>query len=330
MQHPASKLFCALVTVVALGVSSNTRAQAPQQLYDEGLKDMLAGQFEVGCPKIERSYGLDPLPGALFTLAACYARWGKTHSAVLRYQEFLGKVATLPQAERDEQQQRVVTASEKLIAMQPQVPHLTLDLDPSLPADTQVEMDGTVVAPATLGLAQPVDPGEHRFVVRTADGRMAEQVEHIQAGSSQRVTLQAPGEVAPVAPLEPDEPDEGGDFLFPMKTWALIAGGVGVAGIVVGGVTGGLVFAKKGDVEDNCADQVCNQDGKDAADSAATLGMVSNVTFAVGIVGLAAGTALWFLAPDDEAAGEEQAMRVTIGGAPGDLASATLGVSGTW
>jgi len=328
--NSASKLFCALVVLLALSVSSNSRAQAPQQLFDEGLKEMLAGQFESGCPKIERSYGLDPLPGALFTLAACYARWGKVHSAVLRYQEFLAKVAVLPQAERNEQQQRVVTASEKLIALQPQVPHVTLQLDPSVPPDAQVEMDGTVVAPATLGTAQPMDPGEHRFVVRTADGRTAEQVEHIQAGAAQSITLQGPADAAaPPPPVEPDEPGSG-DVLFPMKTWAFIAGGVGAAGIVVGSITGGLVFAKKGDVEDNCVDQVCNQDGKDAADSAATLGMVSNVSFAVGIVGLAAGTALWFLAPDEQAVGEEQALRVTMGGVPGDVASATLGVSGTW
>ncbi len=289
---------------------------------------MLAGQFESGCPKLEQSYRLDPLPGALFTMAACYARWGKIHSAVLRYQEFLGKVSSLPQAEQDEQRQRVITASEKMILLQPQVPMLTLELAATAPADAQVEMDGVVVAPATLGTAQPVDPGEHRFVVRTSDGRVAERVERIELGVERRLTLEGPAAAEPFA-IQPDEPSSE-DFLFPLKTWAFIAGGVGAAGIVVGSITGGLVFAKKGDVADNCVDLVCNQDGKDAADAAQTLGLVSSITFVIGIVGLGAGTALWFLAPDEEHAGQDQALRLTVGGAPGDPVSGTIGVTGAW
>ncbi len=323
-----SKSFCVLLAVVALSAPGSARAQQPQQLFDEGLKDMLAGQFDVGCPKIARSYELDSLPGALFTLAACYARWGKTYSAVLRYQDFLGKVATLSQAEQTEQQQRVITASEKLIALEPQVPKLTLQLAATVPADAQVEMDGTVVPRATLGTAQPIDPGEHRFVVRTADGRVAEQVERFEPGVARQVTLEGPAAVEPLA-VEPEETSSG-DFLFPLKTWAFIAGGVGAAGIVVGSITGGLVFAKKGDVEDNCVDLVCNQDGKDAADAAQTLGLVSSITFGVGIVGLAAGTALWFLAPEQDATGQDHALRLTVGSALGDPASGTIGVTGTW
>jgi hypothetical protein len=325
----ASKSFCFLLAIVALSAPGSARAQQPQQLFDEGLKDMLANQFGVGCPKIARSYELDPLPGALFTLAACYARWGKNYSAVLRYQEFLAVVAALPPAERTEQQQRVITASEKLIALEPLVSKLTLTLAATAPADAQVEMDGVPVAPGMLGTVQPIDPGDHRFLVRTSDGRMAETVERLEPGVARQITLEGPAAASPEFVVEPDEPSDG-DVLFPLKTWAFIAGGVGVAGIVVGSITGGMVFAKKGEVEDNCLDLVCNQDGKDAADAAQTLGLVSSITFGVGIAGLAAGTLLWFLAPDDELEGQDHALRLTVGSALGDPASGTIGVTGTW
>ena len=50
---------------------------------------MLDGNFAKGCPALEKSYELDPLPGVLFTAAACFERWGKTHTAMKKYERFV-------------------------------------------------------------------------------------------------------------------------------------------------------------------------------------------------------------------------------------------------
>jgi hypothetical protein len=74
-----------------------------------------------------------------------------------------------------------------------------------------------------------------------------------------------------------------------------------------------LVFAKKDVVDDNCVDLVCNQEGLDAVDEAETLGLVSNISFGVGLAAVAAGVLMVVLAPDDE---DEAAGSVTLVASP--------------
>ena len=113
---------------------------------------------------------------------------------------------------------------------------------------------------------------------------------------------------------------------------AFVAGGVGLASIVVGAVTGGLVFAKKSTVSDNCIDTVCNAQGKDAVDQASTLALVSDITFGVGLAGVAAGVVLYLLAPSQAPVEESPpaAVGLAVGAAPGDPRSATVGIQGAW
>jgi len=102
-----------------------------------------------------------------------------------------------------------------------------------------------------------------------------------------------------------------------MKTAAVVAGGVGVVGLVIGLITGGMAMGEAGTIEDNCVDTLCNQEGLDAADSGQTLAAVSTAGFIIGGIGLAAGTTLWLLAPDGEAEepGPQAGLTVSPGGA---------------
>lgn len=83
---------------------------------------------------------------------------------------------------------------------------------------------------------------------------------------------------------------------------AIIAFSVGGAAIVAGAVTGLLSVAKESDLEALCANKICNDDaGRDELSSANTLANVSNVTLAVGGVGVALGVVFIFVfAGDDE------------------------------
>jgi hypothetical protein len=87
------------------------------------------------------------------------------------------------------------------------------------------------------------------------------------------------------------------------RTLGFIVGGLGVAGIAVGAVTGVMTLGKKGVVDDHCnADGGCDQEGLDAASSGRTLSTVSTVAFAAG-VGLTA-LGVFLIVSSDSGTGE--------------------------
>ena len=89
-----------------------------------------------------------------------------------------------------------------------------------------------------------------------------------------------------------------------------VLAGVGAAGVVVGGVTGIMVLNKKKTADAHCYPELraCDQEGVDANESGRTLGTVSTIGFAVGLVGLGLGT-YFILTSDDE--GQPQTALMT-------------------
>jgi hypothetical protein len=145
----------------------------------------------------------------------------------------------------------------------------------------------------------------------------------IQLGEAKRVPLDvakptaAPAATTPAAtpapakplpsaaaPAEP-EPAHGSG----RKTAAYVAGGFGIAGIVVGSVSGILVLGKKSTVSENCADKACNDRGLAAARSGKNLALVSDIGFGVGIAGLALGTIMLVTGSDSTTADTARARR---------------------
>jgi hypothetical protein len=322
-------LAASLAAVIASSaIAPPAAAQNAEALYDEGLQAMLAKNYADGCPKLQQSYDMDPALGALFTLAACYERWGKVHTAAQRYQTFLEQTAALPPAQAKKQEDRMKTGVAKHDELAKLVPTLTMSFATPPPDGVTVTLDDEVVASADLGQALSRDPGDFRVVVTAADGESRSYEESLATGENKTLSLEPPLAAA-AAPVE-DEPSDGSTT----TTVAFVLGGVGIAALIAGGVTGGLVFAKKSDVDANCVGTVCTQEGKDAADEGQTLGMVSTVMFAVGGAALAGGVLLYLLAPDDS--GAEQAsrpgsgIRLTVASSELDPLSAVVGMKGSW
>jgi hypothetical protein len=87
---------------------------------------------------------------------------------------------------------------------------------------------------------------------------------------------------------------------------AYFAGGVGVAGVLVGAVAGVAMLSKKSVVSANCTNSangisLCdNGTGVDAGHSAVTLGLISSVGWGVAVAGLGVGTVLFVTEPSDK------------------------------
>lgn len=258
---------------------------------------MEAGHFDSACPAIEESERIDPRPGTLFTVAECDASWGKVATALARYQEYVDLVPRLAADQQQRHKARVDIANAQIAKLKPTVPTLTLVLPANAAAGTSVTRNGEVLKGAALGLPLPVDPGEYSIVTHAPGGTERETRVSIALGEAKRVSLDVSAAPAPSATPTPSLPSGSEAAAAPAhgsqrRTAAYVAGGIGIAGVALGAVTGILVIGKKDTIKSNCSDIDCNDAGLSAANSAKTLATISDIGFGVGLAGLAVGTIL--------------------------------------
>jgi hypothetical protein len=306
---------------------------AAEALFNKGLAEMEAKKFDTACPALAESHRIDPRAGTLFTLAECENKAGKIATAVARYEDYLRAFGRLTADQQSKQKGREKIAAEQKAALSPHVPQLTLVLPQAAPSGTVVKRGEAVLGAPSLGIALPVDPGEHVVTTQAPGGPVHEQRFTISLDEKKTVELEVEvGAAAPAAAAPSDavgvnvdsrdtsDPGQG------RRTIAFVVGGVGVAGVVVGAIMGGLTLGKKSTIDDHCDGPRCDAEGKDAADSAQTTGLVSTIGFGVGIAGLAAGTVLLLTAPKKQEA-SARGWTPTIALGP---RGAGAGVQGAW
>lgn len=286
---------CLVAGLAAVQPCAAQDSAAAEALFSKGLADLEAGRFEAACPAFAESHRLDPRPGSLFTLAECEARAGLVASAVAHYGDYLGVFSRMTAAEQGKQRGRDKIAREALTKLQPLVPKLTIRIPAEAPAEAKVMRNGTALGRAALGVALPVDPGEHVIVLTLPDGRESRRVIDVERGAQQEVALELPveaGRADAPPPSQSPTPDAAPAAKPRDHTLAYVLGGIGVAGLAVGGVTGAMVLGKKGTIEEHCTGKLCDAEGKDAADAAQTLGLVSTIGFGVGALGVGVASVL--------------------------------------
>jgi len=302
-----------------VSVASAQDSATAGALFEKGVADLEAGRFESACPAIEESQRIDPRPGTLFTLAECHARWGKVASAAAQYQEYVDLVSRLTPEQQQRHKLRADAARAQLVKLKPSVPTLTLLLPADAPPGTFVTRNGELLKGVALGLPLPADPGEYVIVTHVPGRAERETKVRLELGEAKRVLLEASGPAsepgAPPAPISAPPvalPDTHGNAQagHPQppgkshRTAAYVAGGVGVAGLVVGSITGILVLEKKHTVSNNCSFGSCNDAGLNAANGGKHLAVASDVGFGVGIAGLAVSAVLLLTGGSDSAVDE--------------------------
>jgi len=195
---------------------------------------------------------------------------------------------------------------------------------PSL-EDVVVRIDGQPVATAMLDVDRPTDPGPH-LVEATARGRApASATATLAEGGHQVVTLTlelpvAPSPIPPPPPSastalpprpEPLEPTGGSTRWL---GWTL--GGVGVAGLAVGGVFGVKTFADRSTLRNECTGTRCPSAASGDISGANRDATVANVAFSAGAALAAGGVVLLLIHPGATPAPSGQA-RIAPGVAPG-------------
>jgi hypothetical protein len=318
---------CLLCGLLCAGTAASTEPDTPQDLFDLGVGHMEAGRFDVACLLIEQSYKKDPRPGTLFTLAECEAARGFSASAVARYDEYLAMFAELPADKKAQQGTRPTEARAQTASLRPRVPTLVLLMPPYAPAQTVVKRDGKVVPSSALGTEMPIDPGDHILTTQAPGGPVTEARVTLSAGQKMRVALDVVRAPSPI----PVKAEPAPDARSQRHRAALITtGSLGVAALLVSGVTGALALEQKGVVDDMCSGGVCTLKGKEAADLMQTLGWTSTISLGVGLVGVGVAAVLLITSPSKKVSSAGGGPWVTAGVTTATRDGATLGIQGAW
>lgn len=248
--------FVRLVIFVVLGVlfvggarperaaaQSASEVAAARTLFEEGVAAAGASRWADALSAFERSYEIAPRSTTLLNLAGAQVQLGQLVAAAESYRRLIRDAGSNARERRLRDQAR-----DALEALEPRIGHLTLRIS-ALEDGDRVTLDGAEVAHAIIGVATPVDPGEHQVSVRRGSAEVGSATLSIGEGESRELTVlvravdtavvatSADTSSVPDAALTTSEPSEGGgdDIVTSPILWTI----VGV--VVVGGVVAAVV-----------------------------------------------------------------------------------------
>jgi hypothetical protein len=190
-------------------------------------------------------------------------------------------------------------------------------------------MDGEILADRLEGTALSIDPGEHTFTFETTGQSAVTKklvIQQNQKDRSEQITFGTPGATPspgpiPLPTVETTPAENTSHGLGTQKVLALVAGGIGVVGLGIGGAFGGVALAQKSSAKSACPGATCaNQADADKWSTAASSGNISTIALIVGGVCVAGAAVLWFTAPS---ASKGPSAQVGVG--PGSVQ-----LKGTW
>lgn len=323
----------ALASTMLPGPAMGQNAAASESLFQRGVSEMLQSRYTTACPALQESYALEPKAGTKFTLAECEAKWGRVATAVAHYSDYLGLVESMSTEQRQRHADRAGVARKQLETLRPRVPVVTLVLDANAPEGTTIELDGVALRRASLGVATPMDPGEHVVVTQAPKGSERVLKFEVRSGERKQIELTVDAVQRTAMPSQPSANlSERVQKTSPKRathTWAYVAGGVGIAGLATGAIAGVMSLKQKQIVDDNCVGSACNAKGIDAANTGRSLATASTIGFGVGLAGTATAVVLWLTAPQPKAT-ERGRLGWSLAVAGDGCASATIGMRGAW
>lgn len=278
------------------GIASADPAAA-EALFQEGRRLLAEGEIGAACEKFEASLALEVSSGTQLNLAACREKEGRSATAWAHFVA-AGRIART-QSRLDHQ----LEAEHRANALKAELSYLTIRVAEPV-AGMQVTRNGQLVATGSFGAKIPVDPG--RFAIEaSAPGYVSvRQVVTVGLRGDHQV-VELP-QLQPVASPEPAaKPPGSAPADAPharasgsnAAAWA--AGGVGVAGLAVGGVFGAMALSSDASARRACGERTteCPSRAIEKAETRDSQALISTVGVGVGLAGLAVATWL-FLSGD--------------------------------
>jgi hypothetical protein len=287
----AASLLVLAVALVAPPASAASPAEAAlaQRFFDEARALFGVGNFHEACPKFAASQKLDPREGTLMNLAICHDKEGKTASAWTEFNDARTQARAAGHTDIEK------FASEHVARLTPTLSYLRIAVSREARAPgLTIKLDDLGIDEVAWDTDVPIDPGPHT-VQASAPQRLPWETQENVGAAGDRKTIAVPvlrvAEVAVVAPV-PVSQDRGPPpevHSNARRTAGFVIGGVGIASIVAGSVFGVEAISERHQVN-ACTGTGCGAAAQAINDDGVRDAWVSDVTFGVGIVGLAIGT----------------------------------------
>ena len=214
------------------------------------------------------------------------------------------EVMRMPVGPKESRPFKVARAAAESLArdLAPQIPSLKLELSPEAAA-ASLEIDQRSVPLSALGLGYALDPGTHRIQITAEGYQPVVRSVTLRTGETQTLRVElvpapkpkaqpTPRKVSPsvappaskVSPPPPPAPVEE-TTTWPQWVGFTLAG----AGVVTGTVAGVLSLNRTRAAKEHCNGNVCESGARNDLDTAMKLANVSNIGFAVAVLGTGIG-----------------------------------------
>lgn len=313
-------------TATAAGVpiekASKEQLKAAQRTFEaaDGLFD--AKRYAEAITAYRASYEIVASPNSRLMIARSLAALGKLAEA---YYELAGAVDDAKNAAAaDAKYAPTLKAAEaELASLEPKLGRVELVLTGAL-REAKISVGPRTLTEAERGLLVVVTPGDVVVVATLPDGRTARRELTVAAGATEKVQLELPAESessptpTPAAPTPPAAASTSTEDLgkpSSLRTYAYVAGGVGVAGLATFAVFGLMNKSKFDDLESSCTNGSCGPGRQDDIDAGRRYQTIANIGLAAGVVGLGVGTTLFLLSGSTKKREQAGTLRVRV--APG-------------
>jgi hypothetical protein len=304
----AFAITCSLVPLFgaapasAQGASVETATDEQKKTAEDSFKKGMAaankGKHEEALAAFRASYDAVASPNSHLMVARTLVKLGRFAEAWNEYEKTQAEAQAAGDPKYEQTAQAARTEGSEVRS---KIALITVEV-PGAPEGSRVKLGGQDLESSDWGKPIAVMPGAVRVELTLVTGEETSREVNAQAGGEETVTLTPP---ATGGPPGGEEGDSGAvearlDENTSLRTWAYVAGGVGIAGLVTFGVFGAMNNSKFSKLEDECVDKRCSKDLEEDADSGKTYQTIANVGLAVGVVGLAAGTVLFLASSSEE------------------------------
>lgn len=318
MPHPISTatlrtaLFTGALALATVSIAPRAAAQGAtpeaatteqkdtaQKAFQKGIKAAKAKKHDEALAAFKESYGAVASPNSHLMIARELAELGRHEEAWSEYAKTISEAEAAAQAD-PKYADTATSAKTEQADLKTKLGFLRLTVTGAGPG-SRVTVRGREIAQADWSQPIAVAPGSVRVELVSNDGKETVKEVDAAAGSEVAVALSpataspaaGPGSGSGEASAKLEASTSGGGPS--LRTWAYVAGGVGVAGLATFGIFGAMNNAKHSKLEDECKDGVCPSDLEEERDTGKTYQTVANVGLIVGVVGLGAGTALYLM-----------------------------------
>jgi hypothetical protein len=292
-------LTLSLIAAPALAQPSAADRVTARQLVDQGDERAEAKDYAAALKSYQAAHALMGVPTTGIEVVKVLVETGK----LLEARELALSTAHLPRKANEpavfgRAREQAEDIAQKLV---PRLASLRVGVEGAPPGvPVALKIDDALIPTAAAELPRKVNPGKHR-VSATAPGQTASA--EVELGEGETRDLPLPLSALEGAPLLANDTEGARPSAGPMTSPShgetdsaetqrpLLYGafGAGALGFTVGSITGLMSLSRASSAKQGCVGNQCPAGNRDDADAAKSLGTVSNISFAVGILGAGLG-----------------------------------------